>query len=87
MKKTCHNCIHYHGCLSESEPSQYHILDYCDKFNTVLSSSVEAEVNSFLDEYWNTVCKAVADCDGIYNDFETGDAVCWNFKEASNRDV
>lgn len=84
MKKTCYNCIHYHGCLSEQEPSQYHIHDYCDKFNTVLSHSMEAEVNNFLDEYWNTMCKAVADYHGVYNDFETGNAVCWQFKEASN---
>ena len=86
MLKTCYNCCHYHGCLSEANPSQYHIHDYCDKFNMALKQDMESEVNHFLDDHWNTLNKAVHFCDyGVFDDFETGDAFCWMFEETSRQ--
>lgn len=86
MHKTCYNCIHYHGCLSEEDPSQYHIHDYCDKFNMILMHDMESEVNSFLDDHWHTMCKATIGCSyGVNDDFETGEAVCWMYEETSNK--
>ena len=85
MKKTCYNCVHYHGCLSEESPSQYHIHDYCDKFNMVLMNNFESEVNHFLDLHWRTMHEATADSNySVNDDFETGEAVCWMFDETAN---
>jgi len=84
MKKTCFNCVHFHGCLAEEDPSQYHIHNYCEKFNMVLPHDLESEVNRFLESNWKTMCKASIDCDyGVNDDFETGEAGCWMFDEAS----
>ena len=82
MKKTCFNCAYFHGCLSEEEPSQYHIHNYCEKFNRVLDKDLESEVNSFLEDNWNTMCKACPENIGVSDDFETGEAYCWMFNEA-----
>ena len=86
IKKTCMNCWHFHGCLSEEEPSYYHIHDYCDKLNMVLNKNMESEVNAFLDDHWQDkedACKKVGIEDTCVNDdFETGEAYCWMFAEA-----
>ena len=83
MKKTCFNCCHFHGCLSEEEPSYYHIHNYCEKFNMVLPHDLESEVNCFLEQNWKTMEKATADYScGVNDDFETGEAGCWMFDEA-----
>ena len=82
MKKTCFNCSHFHGCLAEEYPSQYHIHNYCDKFNMVLPHDLESEVNRFLESNWQTMEKACPENLGVSDDFETGEAVCWMFDEA-----
>jgi len=82
MKKTCYNCAHFHGCLAEEDPSQYHIHDYCDIFGRVLPFDMDSEVNSFLDHQWHTMCKATIGCSyGVNDDYETGEAYCWLFDE------
>jgi len=80
MKKTCYNCRYFHGCLSEEPPSYFHIHNYCTKFNQTLDRDLESEITAFLEEYWYTARKA---CPGIVlnDDFETGEACCWMFKE------
>jgi len=83
MKKTCFNCSHFHGCLAEEDPSQYHIHNYCDVFEKILPFDMDSEVNHFLESYWTTMCKASINCDyGVNDDYETGEAFCWLFKEA-----
>ena len=84
MKKTCFNCAYFHGCLSEEEPSQYHIHNYCEKFNMVLMKDLESEVNSFIDDHWNTLNKACPDYFCVSDDFETGEAQCWMFAETTD---
>ena len=78
MKKTCINCAYYHGCLSEAEPSQYHIHNYCDKWNCVIEKDMESEINSFLEDYWDDLVWK-EDEYGVSTDFETGEAVCWMY--------
>lgn len=78
MIKTCVNCAHFHGCLGEEE-SFYHIHDYCDQWNCVITHNMESDVNSFLENYWADMCRAVPDALGVSDDFETGEAHCWMF--------
>ena len=84
MHKTCYNCAYYHDCLSEKD-SYYHIHDYCEKFNQVMTHNLESKVNSFLDDHWATLGKAISMNDGgVNDDFETGEAICWMFYPINN---
>lgn len=83
MKKTCFNCKHFHGCLAEADPSQYHIHDYCEIFKTILPFDMNTEVNKFLDKHWATMYKASIGCGyEVYDDKETGEANCYQYKDA-----
>lgn len=87
MKKTCLNCRHFHGYLSEAN-SSYHVHNYCDRLNVSLSSNLTAEVGKFLRDYWYVVSETPSDfpSSALYDDFETGDAYCWLFEPADESD-
>ena len=83
MKKTCFNCKYFHSCLTEEDPSQYHIHNYCEVFEKILPFNMDSEVNKFLENHWRTMCKASIGCDyGVNDDLETGEAYCWLFTES-----
>lgn len=87
MKKTCLNCRHFHGCLSEAN-SSYHMHNYCDRLNVSLSSNLTAEVGRFLRDYWHVISEMPSDSpsSALYDDFETGDACCWLFEPTDESD-
>lgn len=47
-----------------------------------LEKDTETEVNAFLVDHWQTMCKACPENLGVSDDFETGEAACWMFDEA-----
>lgn len=78
MKKTCRNCIHFHGCLGEEE-SFYHIHDYCDVLDRTFSCPMYSIINSFLEDY-------CTDFDFISDDHETGESSCYRFDPIDTED-
>ena len=78
MKKTCRNCIHFHGCLGESD-SFYHIHDYCDAWDRTNPCPMFSVINDFLDEY-------CIDFDHICDDHETGESRCYCFSQVDKVD-
>lgn len=84
MLKTCANCRFYHSTLSESG-SHFHIHNYCDKFGKLETFLYSSQELSFLKWYEDTYRQYnflgfTHDDAPIYDDVETGSAVCWLFK-------
>ena len=90
MKKTCMNCSHFHGCLSEEAPSYYHIHNYCDAWDKTNTCPMHSLINSFLSYF---PCSITADelkeagleDLGVCDDNETGEACCYRFEEAPEK--
>lgn len=77
MKKTCMNCVYFHGCLSD-EGSNYHIHNYCDQLGRSIGNIFKSPLNKDLE-----VVSGFIDYFPLCDDIETGDAYCYLF-EATN---
>ncbi len=78
MKKTCINCVYYHGCLGEEE-NFYHIHDYCAAWDRTNTCPTYSLINSFLADYDTTgIC--------IFDDNETGESGCYRFSPVEKQD-
>lgn len=50
----------------------------------MLCKDLKSEINVFLNEHWDEMCRARIGKDYFINDdFETGEAYCWMFAEAA----
>ena len=67
MKRTCFNCAYFYSTLSDAN-QDYHIHYWCRHWNAIINNTC-----GIADQYEYTDC--------YYDDLETGDAMCYMFKE------
>ena len=72
LKKTCMNCEYYRSELSDPNDTDYHFHNWCGMHGVFLDGN----------KFWNLRIDEPC-CD----DFETGDACCYLFEPANNREV
>ena len=74
MKQTCMNCKYYCGCLAD-ESSGLHIHNYCFAWKKDMSNLFKSDLNSVTNDLCDVTNKIC-----MYDDLETGEAYCYNFK-------